>query len=245
MSCRLTPVIIAVLFSIVCPVAAQSINSDLKLRPLRENLWIHISTEEVPPWGQVDANGIAYVAGKHLLLVDTPWNDSLTEELVNWFKANKGIEDVSAIVCHYHDDCLGGLGWLNRQGYRSYSLEKTAEICREKHLPVTTETISPDSLLPIDGSKVRVFFPGPGHTVDSLAVYFPGEKILFGGCSVKAMSSRTLGNTAESDLAGWPESLKRLKKEFSEAVIVVPGHGEQGGLELIDHSIRLLEGINR
>jgi len=177
--------------------------------------------------------------GKKLLLVDTPWTDPLTRQLSEWFSQNYGAVIDKVIVCHFHDDNLGGLGWINSQGIDSYSLESTAEICRSKGLPLCQYRLQEQTCFNFEGSPVITFFPGRGHTIDSIAVYFSEEKILFGGCSVKSLSSRTLGNTLDADLENWPQSLCNLKTRFPEAEIVVPGHGDAGGLELIDHTLTL------
>lgn len=219
--------------------AKINISPDLNLKPLTERLWIHTSTIDIPKWGPVPANGLAHIIDDHLLIVDTPWNGRQTADLVSWFKRNYIISDVSVIICHYHQDNLGGLEWIQQMDYNSYSIERTREICREKGLPVPEIPVAENGILSFNQSIVEVFFPGPGHTDDSIAVYFPEEQVLYGGCSVKALSNKTLGNTADADLVNWPESLQRLKRVFSEARIVVPGHGREGSLDLIDHSINL------
>ena len=38
----------------------------------------------VPSWGRVGANGLVVVSGNEALLIDTPWNDSLTSMLCRW-----------------------------------------------------------------------------------------------------------------------------------------------------------------
>lgn len=52
------------------------------------------------------------------------------------------------------------------------------------------------------------------------------------------------GNMDDADLDHWPDSLQNLKETFPEARIVVPGHGEEGDLSLIDHTIDLLSMIH-
>lgn len=217
-----------------------SITSELGLKPLSNNLWIHTSTTDRPHWGPVPANGLALITDNELFLIDTPWNNAQTENLVNWFKRNHSIRKVSVIICHYHQDNLGGLQWIRQLGYNSYSIERTRVICRQKGIPVPEYAIPEKYRFNFSQSPIEVFFPGPGHTVDSIAVYLPEEQVLFGGCSIKAISNKTLGNTAEADLINWSDSLRNLKETFPEARVVVPGHGLEGGLDLIDHTIKLL-----
>jgi glyoxylase-like metal-dependent hydrolase (beta-lactamase superfamily II) len=62
-----------------------------------------------------------------------------------------------------------------------------------------------------------------------------------GGCLVKSIDAKALGNIEDASLAEWPESLTRIKDKYSSAEIVIPGHGNQGSLKLIDHTLKLLE----
>lgn len=67
---------------------------------------------------------------------------------------------------------------------------------------------------------------------------------MFGGCLVKSLNARNLGNTEDGDLAAYPITLKKVKETYPEAKIVVPGHGRPGGIELIDYTIKLCHNEN-
>ena len=88
---------------------------------------------------------------------------------------------------------------------------------------------------------VELAYLGGGHTVDNIVAWIPEKKILFGGCMVKSMRARNLGNITEADLDEWPKTLKRVKERYSNAEIAVPGHGRPDGIGLIDHTISLLK----
>ena len=242
---RIGPLMLVLIALSASSVSAEApgrivIADDLYLEALSENVWMHVSTVDMPPWGPVSANGLVYAAGDGAVLIDTPWNDRQTRDLVEWLEADRGLRTEAVIVGHHHDDNLGGLGWIRGAGIPSYAIRETQDICRGKGLPMPSRTVGGRETLRFSGRPVQVFFPGEGHTSDSIAVYLPDEEILFGGCSVKALSARGPGNTAEANLAEWPRSLERLKEAFPGARIVVPGHGAPGDLGLIDHTIGLL-----
>jgi metallo-beta-lactamase class B len=50
-----------------------------------------------------------------------------------------------------------------------------------------------------------------------------------------------LGNLADAVVDEWEGSVQRVKESFPNAKIVVPGHDEYGGLELLDHTIELVK----
>ena len=217
------------------------IADDLYLVELSPIVWMHVSTVDIPPWGPVPANGLVYAAGEAAVIIDTPWNDRQTRELVEWLDKERGLRTEAVIVGHHHDDNMGGLGWIHGEGIPSYAIRETRDICRETGLPVPSRAVEHREILHFSGRPVEVFFPGESHTPDSIAVYLPDEKILFGGCSVRALEYRGPGNTAEANLTEWPRSMERLREAFPDARIVVPGHGEPGNLRLIDHTISLLQ----
>lgn len=158
-----------------------------------------------------------------------------------WFRSTYEFREVKVIVCHYHADNLGGLNWVNQNGMESYSIKRTQEICVQKELPVPKHTLSNFDRFDYNEIPIEIFFPGEGHTVDSICVYLPNERILFGGCSVKALNNSTLGNTADANLLEWPHTLRTMKERFAAAETVIPGHGLEGDLSLIDHTLSLFK----
>ena len=58
---------------------------------------------------------------------------------------------------------------------------------------------------------------------------------------VKEVSSKTLGNIADADTKNYAGTVRKVKKEFSNSKIVIPGHGKYGGIEVLDHTISLAD----
>jgi len=48
--------------------------------------------------------------------------------------------------------------------------------------------------------KIRIYYPGGGHTADNIVLWFPSKKILFGGCMLKDSNSKSLGNLSDAKL---------------------------------------------
>ena len=86
---------------------------------------------------------------------------------------------------------------------------------------------------------VVVTYFGAGHTTDNVVAWLPKQKILFAGCLVKSLDSTSLGNTKDGDLAAYPVTLRKVQAAYPHAKIVIPGHGDWGGPELIEHTLRL------
>ena len=79
------------------------------------------------------------------------------------------------------------------------------------------------------------------NSIDTSVVCFPEKSILFGGCFTKSMESKDLGNIKESNIVEWPNSIKRMFQRFRNVQTVVPGHGNFGEVDLIQHTADLLK----
>jgi metallo-beta-lactamase class B len=92
---------------------------------------------------------------------------------------------------------------------------------------------------------VEVYFPGESHSMDNVVVYFHNRKILFGGCMVKSLKSKSPGFTDDANMKEWPKSVEKVLKRFKDARVVIPGHGNWGNTELLTHTIELLVNYNK
>jgi metallo-beta-lactamase class B len=218
----------------------SKISDDLEVLMISDNVYIHISYLAAPDGRRYPCNGLVYINDKEAFIIDTPVNDQLTLELINWIKNELGAEIEGVIVNHWHVDCMGGLNQVHMSGIKSYAHELTCEIAAAKNLPVPGFCFG-DSLIIKTGQKeILCKYFGPAHTVDNIVVWIPEDEILFGGCMVRALSASTPGNITDADLNSWPETMKKVIRRFGHARIVVPGHGSYGGPELLTHTLDLV-----
>jgi metallo-beta-lactamase class B len=134
---------------------------------------------------------------------------------------------------------MGGLAEAHRRGATSYASDRTIEIARQKGLPVPQIPCRSQTLVRCETTVALVTYFGPGHTTDNVVVWMPIQKVLFGGCLIKSLDSASLGNTQDGDRAAYPATLRQVQAAYSQARIVVPGHGDWGGPELIGHTLKL------
>ncbi|MCX6220637.1 MAG: subclass B1 metallo-beta-lactamase [Bacteroidia bacterium] len=216
------------------------VSNDIELVKLSKNAYVHISASEISGFGLVQSNGLIFVNGKEAFLFDTPVTDSQTKDLVDWIKDTLKLKIVRFAPNHWHSDCMGGLGYLQSQGIESYASQKTIEIARTKNLPVPAHGFKDSLQLHLGNELIKLYYLGAAHTLDNIVVWIPSEQILFAGCMVKSLNSKNLGNTADGDLITYPKTIDKLIRKFPTAKIVIPGHGEFGGIELIKHTGKLL-----
>ncbi len=112
------------------------------------------------------------------------------------------------------------------------------------HLKIRTRV--PDTYvkneMSLDGSRIKVILieKGKGHTESDLIMYLPVEGILFAGDLVFNEAHPWLGY-------GYTEELKtRLTElELMKPHIVIPGHGDPGGIEAIISTREYIEDMER
>jgi metallo-beta-lactamase class B len=209
---------------------------DLMLVRLTGNTYMHISTAYVEGFGKASANGVIFINGKEAFLFDTPWNDTLTSTLITYLQNKMHLHIAVFIPNHWHQDCMGGLGYLKSQHIRSYANQKTIDIAKLKGLPVPDQGFTDSLQLNMGGKSIFCYFPGAAHSMDNIVVWIPSEKVLFPGCMCKSLNATNPGNTADGDTSSYPFTIDRVISKFRDAKIIVPGHGAAGGPELLTHT---------
>ena len=216
-------------------------NEKLKITQLADNVYQHVSYKKVEPWGMVGASGLVVVDGNNAHIIDTPWTQEETEKLINWIKS-KDLIIKSSIVTHFHEDASGGIPFLNKSKIKTYATPLTNNLLNSKHREVSSDQIS-SSTFELVKDTIEIFYPGAGHTEDNIVVWLPKSNILFGGCFVKSIKSKNLGNTEDASVKDWPASIQKVINKYPNIETVVPGHGQVGDINLLKHTEQLALGV--
>lgn len=189
-------------------------------------LWVHTTIGTLDDSSLYAANGALVEDGNGSVLIDAGWNPQQADALANWAAATLKHPITKAYVTHFHSDRVGGAAALERRHIPVYAIPATIDLDRTTNQPAI-----PDHTLPVPSTPAPIakdaliFFPGAGHTKDNVVVYFPRERVLFGGCFIKDNNATSMGNIADADLAAWPASLGRTEAAFPQTATIIPGHG--------------------
>lgn len=251
-------------------ISGQSINNrfqideNLSVKEIDEGVFL---VSHSFPW---QANSLAIrFSVREIFLIDTPYTEGATEKLITWLTDGEpDRQKITAINTHFHMDNLGGNGYLKQIGATIYGSEMTVQLLQERGLgngmeeilesmedqnyreywlthplvpPTTTFDIYKGLTLTFGDEEVEIFYPGSGHTPDNVVVYYPKKKILFGGCLIKSMENSGKGNVGDAVEQEWAESVRKVKDRYRDAKRVIPGHGSEGGRELLDHTIQIVQ----
>ena len=212
----------------------------LLIYQISEHVYEHISYLEVENFGKVSCNGMIVTGKNEAVVFDTPTDDEISLELIDWIRTELKCKITAVVPTHYHVDNLGGLHEFHKQGISSYAYRKTIQITKENGYPQPQHGFDRFLELNVGNKKVYVEFLGEGHTCDNVIGYFPLENIMFGGCLIKEIGSGK-GNLAEANTREWAETVKKVKLKYPKTKKVIPGHGKLGGIELLDGTIKLFE----
>lgn len=221
------------------------VSDDIQLIRLIDSMFIHITWHEFEGYGRLPSNGVIYIKNGEAVMIDTPIDEKETKVLCDYLQNSMKVKIKAVIPGHYHDDCLGGIGYLHDQGAWSFGNELTAKKCAELDISGPKATFKQSLDLYFNGNLIQLRYLGPGHTFDNIVVYFPKEKVLFGGCLIKSMNSQSMGNLADALVSEWDKSVENVQNTFPDAEIVIPGHGPFGGMELLKHTIALVQEYKR
>ncbi|MCO5238383.1 subclass B1 metallo-beta-lactamase [Chryseobacterium arthrosphaerae] len=214
--------------------------NDLVVTQISENAFTHISYLQTNDFGNVPCNGLIVRDNNEVIIFDSPTNDKSAEELIKWVKETLNCKINAIIPTHFHDDCLGGLKAFNNHNIPSYAYFKTIELARENKYEIPKNSFDNSITLKVGTKNVSVKFFGEGHTKDNVVGYFPSENIMFGGCLIKELNAGK-GYLGDANIAEWSNTVEKVKMEYLNVKIVVPGHGEYGNSEILDYTIKLFK----
>lgn len=221
--------------------AAYSNQEDgiLEIQKISGNVFIHTSYVKLPKIGNYPSNGLIVLDKKDAYIVDTPWPEKDTQELLKWIKAS-GFTLKGSISTHFHEDRTSGIGYLNDHSIDTYASALTNQFLEGKNRDKATVEIQSKEFSLLE-DKIEVYYPGAGHSRDNIVVWLPQSKILFGGCLIRSLSTKVLGNTEDASVKDWASSVKNIKIKFPDIDKVIPGHGKFGSTELLNHTIQLVK----
>jgi metallo-beta-lactamase class B len=234
---------IFLLLATVLRVYSQQVKSvykseTLQIEQISPNTFVHISYLNTDDFGKVECNGMIVINEGEALVFDTPANDKASLELINWLEKKQELQVTGVVATHFHWDCLGGLNEFHANGIPSYGSFKTLEFAEAAGYPVPENGFKKKMNLKVGSLKVTNQFFGEGHTKDNFVAYVPSDKVIFGGCMIKALGAGN-GNLEDANVSAWPSTVSKVKSKFTETKIVIPGHGKIGGTELLDYTVEL------
>ena len=216
----------------------QEVVAKLEIEKIQEGFYV-FTTYQTFKEKPMSANGMYVVTDEGVILIDTPWDTTQFQPLLDSIKARHNLDVKLCIGTHSHPDRIAGLEFYADKGIKTYTSSLTDKISSKYGSPRANNIFMSDTTFTLGNIKLSTFYPGHGHTADNIVVWFEESKILFGGCIVKSTEAKDLGYVGEANLKSWKKGMKKIKKLYDPKFIVT-GHQNWKDVHSITHTIKLL-----
>jgi glyoxylase-like metal-dependent hydrolase (beta-lactamase superfamily II) len=239
--------------AVVAPSAFAQIGSaqvegrpPLSIVPIADDVWLHTSWDLLDNGRPFPSNGLIVKGSRRLLLIDTTWRVEDMPGLLDQAAARASGLPVRLVSTHAHGDRMSGIEIARARGVSSLVYHLSQEDAPSRGLPQADATWrGAHRRIDLGARRVELFYPGPAHTRDNNVCFIEDVGILAGGCMFRAATSG-IGNTADADLQVYAGSVRNVIARYGPRVRrVVPGHGDPGGPELLQHTLDLAEAAAR
>lgn len=234
------------LFSCHSPKTTQNNNTivyksdDLIITQLTKNTYQHTSFLQTETFGNVPCNGMIVIDNNEAIVVDTPVNNIISYELINWITKDLNRKIIAVVATHFHNDCLGGLMAFEKNNVPSFANNKTIELAKANEMNIPENGFNDTLTLPVGTIKIDLTFFGEGHTRDNIVAYIESDEILFGGCLVKELNAGK-GYLGDANVDEWSKTIEKISDYYPNVRIVIPGHGNTGSKELLNYTSHLFK----
>lgn len=235
--------IINLLLIILCVprlLRGQEAPEDLSITHVTGDFYVYTTyhTYEGTP---ISAHGLYLVTEQGVVLIDTPWDSTQFQPLLDSIQHRHQQPVVMCIATHSHADRTAGLEYYREQGIKTYTSTKTDEISIAQNAKRAEFHFEQDTTFTVGQYSFETFYPGEGHTADNIVVWFEDERLLHGGCFVKSAEATDLGYIGEANLKTWPGAIKKITKKFGQPEYVIAGHQDWTDNRSLQHTLQLLK----
>ena len=194
---------------------------------------------------KIPANGMYLVTDQGVVLVDSPWDTTQFQPLLESIRLRHKKEVVMCIATHFHEDRTGGLEYYRQKGIKTYTTRKTDELSKKGGKKRAEFLIDKDTLFTIGQYSFKTYFPGHGHAPDNIVIWFEKERVLYGGCLIKSTSDDNLGNLSDASVTDYPLTLINVQKKCREPKYIIPGHGEWASVKSLGHTLKMAQQLSQ
>src|SRR5579862_5011307 len=215
---------LAMIASLGTIAAAQQQAPPLKVANIKDNIY----------WtqGGAGANTGIIVGTNGVIVVDTKTTVDSSKDVIAEIAKITPKAVNTAIVTHSDGDHVNGLAGfppgLTIIAQENCKKEMEASAGTRGAAPqdrLPTKTIAKDETMTIDGVRVRLLHWAPAHTSGDLIVFFPDQKVVFGGDLLVTNRPDTLIHVEKhGSAAGWIQNVKGMIALNADTYVT--GHGD-------------------
>lgn len=228
------------LFFCLCNIVFGQTEPALKISYLTKDMYVYTTYRDYKG-SKTSSNGLYLVTDDGVMMIDTPWDTSQFQPLLDSIETRHHKKVVLCVATHSHEDRTGGLKYYRQKGIKTYTSALTDSISEKSGENRAEFCFKSDTVFRLGQYSFQTCYAGPGHTTDNIFIWFGANKVLYGGCAIKSIEATDLGYIKEADLSKWPSTLNKIKQSFPNPRFIIPGHQSWNSLRSIDHTLKLLK----
>ncbi|HWJ26592.1 MAG TPA: BlaB/IND/MUS family subclass B1 metallo-beta-lactamase [Flavisolibacter sp.] len=225
-------------FFLLANTFGQATENKLKISHLTGDFYIY-TTYNVFNGNQVPANGMYLLTDQGAVLFDTPWDITQFQPLLDSIKAKHQQHVVLCISTHFHEDRTGGLEYYKQQGIKTYTTRQTDELSNKRGMKRAEFLMNKDTMFNIGQYSFQTYYPGKGHAPDNIVIWFPKEKILYGGCLIKSVEDNNMGNLSDASVKDYPTTIKNVQRKCKNPQYIITGHNDWTDIRSLEHTLQM------
>ncbi|TAE17096.1 MAG: BlaB/IND/MUS family subclass B1 metallo-beta-lactamase [Bacteroidetes bacterium] len=219
---------------------AQNEQASLEIKHLRGDFYVYTTYQSYRNM-RVPSNGLYLITKKGAVIIDSPWDTTQCQPLLEAIEKRHQKKVVLCIATHFHADRTGAFPIFRRQGIKTFASQKTDSLSKARGEQRPEFTFAQDTTFQVGEYKFQTYFAGEGHSTDNIVVWFPKDKVLHGGCLIKSTEAEDLGYTGDANVKAWRGTIENLLKKYPKTNAVITGHQKWDKRKALHHTLKLLE----
>lgn len=216
----------------------------LKITKLTGDFYIYTTYNNYEN-NQVPANGMYVVTSNGVVMFDTPWDTTQFQPLLDSIKLKHGKNVIYCIATHWHSDRTAGLEYYRQHQIKTYSTILTDELSKKNNEKRAEFLFASDTVFHAGQYSFETYFPGEGHTLDNIVIWFNNEKILYGGCLIKGADAENLGYLGDANVQAYASTLKNVQDKYKQPKFIIISHSDWKNINSLKHSITLANKLKK
>lgn len=237
-------VIVAIFLVWMGSAVAQNPEAKLKISHLNGDFYVFTTYNDYRG-DRIPANGMYVVTNSGAILVDSPWDTTQFQPLLDSIKKKHNVDVAVCIATHFHEDRTGGLEYYRQKGIKTFTTKKTDELSKKTKKKRAEFLIDNDTVFTIGQYSFQTYYPGHGHAPDNIVVWFEKQKVLYGGCLIKSFSDLDLGNLGDASVNDYAAAVLNVQQKCRNPKYVIPGHNSWSTTKSMLHTFEMAEKLRR
>jgi metallo-beta-lactamase class B len=216
----------------------QQSDSNLIISHLTGDFYVFTTFNEYKG-NRIPANGMYVLTDQGVIMVDSPWDTTQFQPLLDSIRLRHNKNVVMCIATHFHEDRTGGLEYYKQHSIKTFTTRQTDELSRKRGMKRAEYLIDKDTVFTIGQYSFQTYYPGQGHAPDNIVIWFEKEKILYGGCLIKSVVDDNLGNLGDANVKEYATTISNVLEKCKNPKYIIPGHNDWTNTKSFEHTLKM------